>query len=212
MDRNVPNPLLGQSFYKVARAHSRQFKNPGPEKEESSSHSTCSPPSTLLPTPPGTGRILCTGRFLFKPSRQRPTHTPVSPSLLPQPPFDHPLGRGQCKPCLQAWSVRAGQPRLESARMRPRKGLGSGWSSSPVGRTRGGRRSYSLCSRASHTCVHVDQETPHLLKKKQNRNTPRGRSCCWPQTTLGVARDWSARPRSKGGWTLYKLYAVFFTT
>ena len=50
--------------------------------------------------------------------------------------------------------------------MRPRKGLGSGWSSSPVGRTRGGRRSCSLCSRASHTCVHVDQETPHLLKKE----------------------------------------------
>ena len=101
MDRNVPNPLLGQLFYKVARAHSRQFKNPGPEKEESCSHSTCSPPSTLLPTPPGTGRIPCTRRFLFKPSRQRPTQTPISPSLLPQPPFDHPLG------------LEVGQPREE---------------------------------------------------------------------------------------------------
>lgn len=51
---------------------------------------------------------------------------------------------------------------MESAGVRSRKGLGSGWSSLPVGKTRGGGQSHSLCSRASHTCVHMDQETLHL--------------------------------------------------
>ena len=56
--------------------------------------------------------------------------------------------------------------------MRPRKGLGSGWSSSPVGRT--GEQSYSLCSRTSHTSVHMDQETLHLLKNETKQKHSQG--------------------------------------